>query len=1177
MTWWRLVFRSLLHHRRMNATVAMGVAAATAVLTGALIVGDSVRGSLRALALDRLGQIDRVLVSGRFFRESLSEELAAEPDFQRQFSAAVPAILFPRATVETQDKDPSSRATGVFLIGAHDDFWDLGDPTARPNLPLGAEQIVVNTTLAKDLGVQVGDRLLLRLPKSNEVPADSTLGEKEDLIRTIVGLDVVAIVPDRSLGRFSLSASQTAPRNAFVAMETIQAALEQEGRVNALLIGRHESSPRSDASAAAEPAILLNPRLEDYGIQLQRVRRTFRAPGSETDDVIYDYIHATTNRMLFEPAAAEAFQEALGQRGLQAVSTYVVNAIATPEREGSEDIPYSLVTGIESSLPYGPLLDEAGQPIRLADDQIVLNSWAAADLNARIGDRIMLRFYRPEAAHGKLEEDSAQWTLGAIVPLTEPATAYSRRRAATYDQRPTTVNDPDLTPEVEGVTDQDSIDSWDAPFPVDYSRVRSQDDDYWQNHRTTPKAFVSLEAARKRWGSRFGYVTSFRIPVPADLPPGSEAEAAHLAQLQTELAAALRPVMDRLGFEFQPIRQRSLDAAAGTTPFDVLFLALSLFVILAALILVMLLFRLAVEQRASEIGTLLAVGFRRFRTAGLLVAEGVLVAAVGGILGVAAGTGYAWLMITGLQTWWVGAITTPFLLMFVSRETLVAGYLSGVLVCAATIGISLRFMRRTTVRSLLAGRAAQESSFQYRSRRWWWLASATLLAVSLGLAVAAARSGGETQAASFVGAGGAVLASLLIAIRGYLRSGGRVFGRGDGLSLPTLAARNAARNPTRSTMTIGLMAVASFLIIAMGAFRAEPTDRGTGGFNLMAESDRPVFENLNTVEGRDRLLGTWAETLQDSMVFGLRVQAGDDAACTNLYRPSQPRVLGVPPSLIEHFDGQDAPSFGWAASAAKLDQHRANPWHLLESERGDDGVIPVILDMNTAMYSLQLYRGIGEEFEVQYDARPPIRFRVVGLLTTCILQGSLLVHERDFLREFPDVAGYRMFLIRAAENREEQVASVLEDRLSDAGFDATSAARRLDNLLAVQNTYLSTFQTLGALGLLLGTFGLATVQIRNVVERRSELALMRAAGFRRARLALMVLQENVALLLAGLLSGFVAAMVAVVPHVVLGGATLPLRDLTITLGVILAVGILSSLTSVRTTLRAPLLPALRGE
>ena len=54
-------------------------------------------------------------------------------------------------------------------------------------------------------------------------------------------------------------------------------------------------------------------------------------------------------------------------------------------------------------------------------------------------------------------------------------------------------NDPDLTPEVKGVTDQETIDDWDVPFAIDYSRVRDEDDDYWANHRTTPKGYVSLD------------------------------------------------------------------------------------------------------------------------------------------------------------------------------------------------------------------------------------------------------------------------------------------------------------------------------------------------------------------------------------------------------------------------------------------------------------------------------------------------------------------------------------------------------------------------------------------------------------------------------------------------------------------------------------------------------------
>jgi len=1162
----------------MNLAVALGVAAATAVLTGALIVGESVRGSLRYLAFDRLGRIDEVLVTDRFFRDSLAKELAAEPDFQTHFSEAVPAILFPRATVETQRAERVSRATGVFVIGGDEAFWNLGDPAARPDRLPGADEIALNATLAAEIGAKIGDSLLVRLPKASEVPADSPLGEKTDRIRTIVGLRVVAIVPDKSLGRFSLSTSQITPRIAYVAPTTIQDALSRPGRVNALLVAGNGGYEKSAVTAHEKLAAALRPRLEDFGIRIDRVRRTFRPPGGQSDEVIFDYFHVTTNRMLFEPAAAEAVQRALARADVQPVSTYVANSIAKRDGGDSPEIPYSVVSGIDSKLPLGPLVNESGQPISpLNDDEIVLNSWAAGDLQANVGDRIRLRFYQPEATHGKLDEDSAEFTLRAIVPLTEPASPYSRRREAVYDQRPTLVNDPDLTPEVEGVTDKDSIDDWEAPFPVDYSRVRAQDDDYWQNHRTTPKAFVSLAAAQTLWGSRFGCMTSFRVPAPEDLPMGESGEAAYLDQLRGHLTRELDTVKDRLGFDFQPIRQHSQAAAAGTTPFDVLFLALSFFVILAALILVLLLFRLAVEQRASEVGTLLAVGFRRWRAAGALIAEGTLVAAAGGVLGIAAGTGYAWLMITGLRTWWVGAITSPFLQMFVTPLSLLGGYMSGVLVCIVTIGLSLRFMRRTAVRSLLAGRVSEELAIAYRQRRWWWIVSLVLLAVSLGLAVTAARSGGETQAASFVGAGAAVLAALLIAIRGYLKAGGLSSMGGAGLSLQSLAARNAARNPTRSAMTVGLMAVASFLIIAMGAFRSEPTDKGTGGFALVAESDQPIFEDLNSAEGRGLLLGDRAESLQGSFVAGLRVQSGDDAACTNLYRPSQPRVLGVTLAMIRHFDAPGSPSFGWSASAAETPEEKANPWRTLESGRTDDGTVPVIMDMNTAMYSLQLYRGIGEEFEVLYDQQEPIRFRVVGLLSTCILQGSLLIHEEDFLQHFPDVAGYRMFLIETQPGQEDAVASAMEDRLSDQGFDVRSATDRLNDLLAVQNTYLSTFQTLGALGLLLGTFGLATVQVRNVVERRSEFALMRAAGFRRGRLAAMVLDENIALLLGGLLSGFLAAMVAIVPYVVLGGASVPLRELSLMLGVVLLVGVLSSLASVRSTLRAPLLPALRGE
>jgi ABC-type antimicrobial peptide transport system permease subunit len=280
--------------------------------------------------------------------------------------------------------------------------------------------------------------------------------------------------------------------------------------------------------------------------------------------------------------------------------------------------------------------------------------------------------------------------------------------------------------------------------------------------------------------------------------------------------------------------------------------------------------------------------------------------------------------------------------------------------------------------------------------------------------------------------------------------------------------------------------------------------------------------------------------------------------------------------MMEHFDDPDALPFSWAASAGQSVSERANPWRLLEKQL-PNGRVPVVIDKNTAMYGLQLYGGIGQEFEVVYDPGITVRFRVVGLLSNTVLQGNLLIAEKAFQQQFKEVPGYGYFLIQCPSDVANQVAETLEEALGDQGFDASSATRLLDNLLAVQNTYLSTFQSLGALGLLLGTFGLATVQLRNVVERRSELALLRSVGFGRRRLIQMVSLENLLLLGGGLGVGVLAALWAVLPHMLFGDASIPFRDLAIMLGVVMLVGMLTSLVAVRAALRAPLLSAIRGD
>ena len=127
----------------------------------------------------------------------------------------------------------------------------------------------------------------------------------------------------------------------------------------------------------------------------------------------------------------------------------------------------------------------------------------------------------------------------------------------------------------------------------------------------------------------------------------------------------------------------------------------------------------------------------------------------------------------------------------------------------------------------------------------------------------------------------------------------------------------------------------------------------------------------------------------------------------------------------------------------------------------------------------------------------PVRLRLVGTLARSLFQSELLISEANLLRHFPSTARRSFFLIDAPAERRPAVTQTLEEGLGRYGFDVSSTAERLASYHAVEDTYLSTFQALGGMGLLLGTLGLAVVLLRTVWERRSELALLRALGYRR--------------------------------------------------------------------------------
>ncbi|HLM56476.1 MAG TPA: FtsX-like permease family protein, partial [Pyrinomonadaceae bacterium] len=511
----------------------------------------------------------------------------------------------------------------------------------------------------------------------------------------------------------------------------------------------------------------------------------------------------------------------------------------------------------------------------------------------------------------------------------------------------------------------------------------------------------------------------------------------------------------------------------------------------------------------------------------------------------------------------------------------VAGGVAAALLC---IVWTLRGLRRASARSLLAGgRGWEEETTSPRARRPGVPRVRTLVpAVALLTGCAfllAASLGWVGQAAGFFGGGVLLLVALLGFQSAWLKGRGRGTIGGVGWwSVSRLGMRNATHRPGRSVLCITLIAAASFIVVAVDAFRRDDSaaahDRksGGGGYPLLAETLLPVVHDPNTPEGRDALnLNDEGEgVLEGVSLARFRLRPGDDASCLNLYRPSQPRILAPTDAFRREA------RFGFGDALGGDGDASVNPWLLLDREY-PDGAVPVIADANSAAYVLHLK--LGEDFVLERGAgATPLRLRLVATLSDSIFQGELLMSEKNFLRHFPEQEGYRFFLLDVpAPDAAPRVAAVLEERLADYGFDAASTSERLASFHRVENTYLSTFQMLGGLGLALGTLGLGAVLLRNVLERRRELALLRAVGYDRAHFGVMVVAENALLLGCGLLTGTLCALLAIAPVVAARGGRLPVASLGLLLASVVVAGLAASLAATAAAIRAPLLASLREE
>ena len=1094
MSFWKLVLRSLFHYWAINLMVLLGVALTSAIISGALVVGDSVRESLRRNAEARLSGVGTVLVGGeRFFSDELASRVS---DYDAP-------VLQVEGTVGTRGR--GKRANKVQILGVDHRFWTLSRSGKTPEKLTGEDWFAVNDILADRIEKKEGATLICKVEIPGELSKDAPLSGESEQTQPFTG-EISAILGADDMGRYSLRAEQVPRPTVFMPLKRLQSILEKPGKSNLIL------SPTTDGESF-KTDVSRHWNLTDAALQIKEASGNILSLSSSRI-----FIDPSTNDLAAKTAETS-----------DVVLTYLANKI----RFGDKITPYSMVTGTSANLP-SPVSGDLG------DNEIILCQWAADDLGVKVGDTVTLDFYVFEAGR-KLVEKSADFTVHSIGKIGEQ----------NWDQS--------WTPEFPGIFQVDDLDEWEPGIPIDRSLIRDKDEDFWDTHRATPKAFVTLEAARNLFANRFGDATSVRFQ--------TNSEEDYRESLKDKLS------LGDIGLTVRNVSEEAARAVKQSFDFGTLFASMSFFLIVAALVLAALVFVFGVESRKSQIGLLLATGFTSKKARQLFLAEAALLSIDGALLGLLGGWLYTNLALKGMSGAWRDAATGIDFVYHVKPITLIIAFLITVALALVAVWIASRSISKIHPGQLISGSSDDgHSRNKNRFKKICFGGMILFLVGALGCLLAPKAEGTMIEKGLFFGAG------FCLTLAGICLCGlwlGRLENRtGKIESLSALGRQNTVRRRGRSLSVIGLMAAGVFMVTAINSFRlqgeqgAMRRDSGTGGFTHVGESTLPVYEDLNSKEGREKY-GLEEFDSVDFRIIPFRVSNGDDASCLNLNRAQRPRLMGVDEKMLT---GENSP-FTFTKNTGPEEFHN---WKTLSRPAGNPGGIPAIVDMNTATYAL--HAKTGDLITYQNTANESFDVEIAAFLETSILQGNLIISEKHFTEQFPNSGGYRYFLLDCSDREKAgEIAAHLTRIFEGRGLEMRPASDRLNEFNAVQNTYLSIFSTLGGLGVLLGTIGLAIVVGRNVMERRGQLGLMQAIGFNRESLSKLILSEHWFLHLSGVLIGVAAALVAVLPKIINRGSDLPWLLLIGIKAAILIGGLIFCWLAAKLALRGKLIDSLRSE
>jgi putative ABC transport system permease protein len=995
----QIILSNTTHYSRYYRLVAIASLITAAVITGSLVVGDSVRGTLVQKVNERLGNTETIVFTQNSF---LEDSILTHP----LFAGKSQGVLLTNGFV--------SRMGQLVPVMV----WGVSDTTIAKG---GAK---INEALASELNLAPGEPLVLRLPATGLVPSGSLF--VTDNYTTSMRLNQAGITSPKDGGNRSLKNEQSTPFNLFVNRDELATTLDTKNKINLIF----------------HTQIISQQQLHDAWHEgMSGLKKSSKQGVTEiTSDQIFLQQEVVERLRADNPSVNRLF-------------SYLVNSL---EHQGHA-IPYSFATAMDSY---------RGQPLR--DNEILMSDYSAARLQVKVNDTIRVTYYTSKDLK-TLRNDTARFVLSRIVPIAEWQA------------------DASLSAEFPGLSNVDRCTDWNSDLPIDMQKISDEDENYWKQYGTTPKAIIAYQAVANQWGNAYGNATAMRF----------EKEPVQLNGLTP----------DMFGIQIIHPREIGMTAAMNGVDFAGLFLALGFFIVIGALFLMAVPLSEMFFQRANETALLQSLGYSSKRIMQIRWAEAAPVVAIATATGVAVGIGYTLLILWLMESVWKGATHTENFSLIPTLATLAIGLIASLMISLGMLWISIKRSYRQKQNKSTAVAFTRTAKLPF---------TLVIISALLPVALIALGSFGSQSVALFVFAGVSVLGTAALWGHWIICRNGAVGNATLQFRKTIWSALFAGRK--QALLSFFTLATGVFIVFSVGLNRQDfadvsRLDVGTGGYTLWCESSVPVYHNINTPEGKKKLALTDLPT--DAEVLQMLRYSADDASCLNLNKVSRPTVLGVDTKAL---------------SASHFEVNK-NIWDVDKQtffnrmRQSDNGVYPVLVDATVLTWGLGLK--LGDTLTYDNDKGNQISLLLAGTLGNSIFQGNLIMDKQLFSEAWQGITGSELMLVKVPSTQGEEVKQLMSQALADYGVRVTPTAERLKEFNSVTDTYLTIFMTLGGLGLLLGIIGFVIVVRKNLAAHKTQIAIYRTLGFPDFRIEKILYHENIAVPLFALGAGIVGALTGV--------------------------------------------------